>query len=110
MTAEMAMALPALAVILALAIWLVAAAAAQIRVIDAARDGARAAARGETDVVALAAARAAAPPGADVTVAREGDHIVVVVRARVGPGSGPLSRIPAPVAAATAQAQLEGAP
>ncbi|MFJ2865164.1 TadE family type IV pilus minor pilin [Kitasatospora sp. NPDC087314] len=58
------MALPALVVLAAMLIWGVLAAAAQIRCVDAARVGARAAARGEADAAELA--RAAAPPGAQV--------------------------------------------
>jgi len=103
------MALPVLAMILGAALWAVAVAGAQLRVIDAARDGARAAARGEADVATIAAARAAAPPGAQISLRHEGSEVTVVVRARVGPGLGPLARIPAPVAQATAVARVEGA-
>jgi Flp pilus assembly protein TadG len=107
-TAETAMVLPVLAVLLAVALWAVAVGSAQLRCVDAARDGARAAARGESDAAASAAARNAAPTGATVELRHEGSRVVVVVAARVGKGQGLLAAIPAPVAAATAVAESEG--
>jgi hypothetical protein len=107
-TAETAMVLPVLALLLAVALWAVAVGSAQLGCVDAARDGARAAARGESDAAASAAARSAAPTGAIVELRHQGSFVVVVVTARVGKGLGPLSAIPAPVAAATAVAQSEG--
>ncbi|MFD7831244.1 TadE family type IV pilus minor pilin [Kitasatospora sp. NPDC059803] len=73
------MALPALVLLAAMLIWGVLAAAAQIRCVDAARVGARAAARGETDAAELA--RAAAPPGAQVRVAMAAEVVRVEVDA-----------------------------
>jgi Flp pilus assembly protein TadG len=109
-TAETAMVLPVLAVLLAVALWAVAVGSAQLRCVDAARDGARAAARGESDVAASAAAQSAAPAGATVELRHQGGRVVVVVTARVSKGLGPLAAIPAPVAAATAVAESEGTP
>jgi Flp pilus assembly protein TadG len=106
-TAETAMVLPVLALVLGAALWAIAVAGAQLRCIDAARDGARAAARGESDAVAVAAAQAAAPAGAQIELRHEGGRIVVIVRARVGGATGPLGRIPAPTAEATATADSE---
>ncbi|RGD63080.1 pilus assembly protein TadE [Kitasatospora xanthocidica] len=84
-TAETAVALPALLLLAAMLIWGVLAAAAQIRCVDAARVGARAAARGEADAAGLA--RAAAPPGAQVRVALAADTVRVDVEAPcAGPG------------------------
>ncbi|WP_308120498.1 TadE family type IV pilus minor pilin [Streptomyces bambusae] len=73
MTAEAAMVIPALVLFAALLVWALMAAAAQIRCVDAARAGARAAARSEPRGTVLAAARSAAPEGAQVDVVREGD-------------------------------------
>ncbi|MGV9269920.1 TadE family type IV pilus minor pilin [Kitasatospora sp. NPDC003701] len=78
-TAETAVALPALVLLAVMLIWGVLAAAAQIRCVDAARVGARAAARGEADAAEIA--RAAAPPGAAVRVAVEADTVRVTVDA-----------------------------
>jgi hypothetical protein len=92
-TAETAVVLPALAVVLVFALWSVAAVTAQLRCVDAAHTAARALARGEASDVSLAAARGAAPAGARVTVSRSGDLVVVDVRAVArlpGPWSGAL--------------------
>lgn len=103
------MVLPVLTLLLAVALWAVAVAGAQLRCVDAARDGARAAARGESESAAITAARAAAPRGAVIDITDDGRRVIVVVRARVGPASGVLAAIPAPVAAATAIADVEQA-
>ncbi|MEU4113379.1 TadE family type IV pilus minor pilin [Kitasatospora sp. NPDC028055] len=78
-TAETAVLLPALVLLTAMLIWGVLAAAAQITCVDAARIGARAAARGESNAAELA--RAAAPPGARVRVAVAADTVRVDVDA-----------------------------
>lgn len=79
-TAETAVLLPALALVLALSLWAVAAVGAQLRCVDASRTAARALARGETPELALSAARTLAPRGAVVELSRDGDLAVVVVR------------------------------
>lgn len=55
----------------------------QMRCVDAARAGARAAARHDPEDVVTSTARTAGPPGSRVTVSAEGDQIVVTVRAEV---------------------------
>lgn len=103
-TVETAMALPALVLILAVALWGVSAAAAQVACVDAARAGARAAARGEPVDMVRAAVRRAAPPGASVGLARDQVITRVVVRAAVRPpvrGLFPALRIGAQAVAAT---------
>jgi Flp pilus assembly protein TadG len=90
-TAEMAVVLPGLAVVLVFALWSVAAVTAQLRCVDAAHTAARALARGETPDASVAAARSAAPAGAQVVASRSGDLVVVEVRATArlpGPWSG----------------------
>jgi len=104
------MVLPVLALLLAVGLWAVAVAGAQLRCIDAARDAARAVARGEADSTATAIAIAAAPDGAQVEVSHRGTLVTVTVKAQVGGGLGPLAAIPAPMVAATATAQSEGGP
>ncbi|WP_405439310.1 pilus assembly protein [Streptomyces avidinii] len=90
-TAEAALVIPALVLFAALLVWALMAAAAQIRCVDAARAGARAAARSEPVEVAEAAARAAAPEGARVELARVGDlWRVRVVAPAPGPGGLPV--------------------
>jgi Flp pilus assembly protein TadG len=81
-TAETAIVIPVLVLVAALLIWGLMAAAAQVRCIDAARAGARAAARAETPDVVRWAAREAAPEGAEVAVERDGDMVRVRVTVR----------------------------
>jgi hypothetical protein len=87
-TAETAVVLPALAVVLLLCLWSLAAVAGQLSCVDAARVAARAVARGDPEQQAMSAARAAAPRGARVTVHRSGEDVVVEVRA--------MARLPGP--------------
>lgn len=108
-TAEMVVALPTLLVLLAAALWGVGAGAAQVRCLDAAREGARTAARGEAADVVVATARRAAPAGAAVRVSR-GDGLVHVSVSAAVAAPGPLAhRAPALHVAATASAALEAA-
>jgi hypothetical protein len=81
-TAESAVVLPVLVVFAMSLIWGLLVASAQIRCVDAARAGARAAARQDPDAAVLEVARATAPRGARVTVRREGDQVRVVVVAK----------------------------
>jgi hypothetical protein len=104
------MVMPVLALLLAVGLWSVAVAGAQLRCVDAARDGARAAARGESDGMVLAATTAAAPRGAQIEVHHDGSRIVVVVSVRVGGGLGPLAAIAAPTVSATAAGESEAGP
>ncbi len=103
-TAETAVALPALVLLAAMLIWGVVAAAAQIHCVDAARVGARAAARGDTNAASMA--RTAAPPGAIVRVVAEGDFVRVTVQAPC-PGPGRLGAMLPVRLAATAVAARE---
>jgi hypothetical protein len=105
-TAETAVVLPVLVLVLAAAVWAVATVAAQLRCVDAAREAARAAARGEPTAVAVSLARGAAP-GADVMLDRQPATVSVVVRLRVG-GPGWLGRrLPSQVVSAHAAAAVE---
>lgn len=78
-TAELAVALPALIVVLAMALWAVSLLAGQLRCVDAARSAARALARGDAESSAQAQARAQAPAGASVTVRSSGSTVQVTV-------------------------------
>ncbi|WP_409234789.1 TadE family type IV pilus minor pilin [Streptomyces sp. PA5.6] len=78
-TAEAAVVLPTLVLFTMALIWTLLAASAQIQCVDAARAGARAAARQDPDDVAMAAARQAAPRGASVSVRRDADLVRVEV-------------------------------
>ncbi|MBN0048735.1 pilus assembly protein [Streptomyces actuosus] len=81
-TAESAMALPVLVLFATGLVWGLLVVAAQIRCVDAARTGARAAARQDPPEAVLRAARDTAPPGARITVTRDGGQVRVLVVAR----------------------------
>lgn len=106
-TAELAVALPSLVLVLVVALSAVDLGLAQVRCVDAARLGARLVARAEPPSVVLAAVRRAAPGDAQVVVARTGEHGSVTVTGRapavlrlLGVGDQPR---------ATAVARLESA-
>ncbi len=83
------MALPVLVLFAMALVWALLAACAQIQCVDAARAGARAAARQDPPGAVADVARRAAPDGARVSVGRDGDHVRVEVSAR-SPGPGGL--------------------
>jgi hypothetical protein len=102
-TAELAVALPALVMLLALGVLAVTAVGAQLQCVSAARDGALGAARGDGGE---AAARRAAPRGASVAVTVDGDRARATVSAQVRPFGGFL---PAITVEATSVAAVEPA-
>ena len=107
-TAELAVALPSLVIVLAVSLAAIDLGVSQVRCVDAARVGARLLARGDTPLQALAEARAAAPAGARVRVATADQRVTVTVTASVPGLLTPLGGIIAPEA--TAVARLESAP
>ncbi|WP_268249726.1 TadE family type IV pilus minor pilin [Streptomyces anandii] len=88
-TAEAAMVLPVLVLVVTTLVWGLLVVLAQIQCVDAARVGARAAARQDPEDAVTRVTREAAPGGARVTVTREGEHVRVVVVADP-PGLGVL--------------------
>jgi hypothetical protein len=81
------MVIPVLVAVAVGLVWLVSLATAQVRVVDAARESARSAARGDSTAQALAAGRRVAPAGAELVVERGPEQVRVVVSAEVtGPG------------------------
>ncbi len=81
-TAEAAVVLSVLVAFTMALVWALLMVAARIECVDAARAGARAAARQDPDGTVVTVAREAAPRGARVTVAREGDRVRVTVVAK----------------------------
>jgi hypothetical protein len=106
-TAETAVVLPVLLVVLLAGVWVLACVAAQLRCVDAARVGARAAARGDLPARVEAVTNRVAPPGAHVEVVRHGDEVTVLVRAVVRPFGAVLSRLPGTPVAGRATALTE---
>jgi Flp pilus assembly protein TadG len=88
-TAETAVVLPVLLLVLAGAVAAVVVVGAQLRCVDAAREGARAASRGEPAAEVARVAEGAAPDGAVTDVGGDGDTVRVTVTATVSP-LGPL--------------------
>ena len=90
-TAETAVVLPVLLLLLAGVVAAVVVVGAQMRCVDAAREGARAAARGEEAAVVTGLVRRIAPDGARTAVVTEGEEVRVTVSARIAPlGPVPL--------------------
>ncbi|GAA0968706.1 hypothetical protein GCM10009555_014530 [Acrocarpospora macrocephala] len=104
-TAEIAVALPALVVVLGAALWAVAVVCAQLECVDAARAGARAAARGESVDAVRAVVLRWAPEGAQATVVVHGDLARVEVIAKIRPVAGLL--VPPFTVSATASSATE---
>ncbi|MFF7967498.1 TadE family type IV pilus minor pilin [Streptomyces sp. NPDC007903] len=82
MTAEAAVVLSVLVAFTMALVWGLLAVAAQIQCVDAARTGARAAARQDPPDAVVRLTREAAPSGAAVSVAREGEQVRVTVVAK----------------------------
>lgn len=80
-TAELAVALPAVVAVLAVCLWAFGAAVDQVRCVDAARAAARAAARGEAGGSVDALVRREAPAGSSSSVTVSGTDLTVVVLA-----------------------------
>lgn len=87
-TAELAVGLPAVALLLVALLTVASAAIAQTRCSDAARAGARAAALGEPDATVVETARRVGGEGAAVAVSRAGGWVTVDVSAAVGSWRG----------------------
>jgi len=104
-TAEVAVVLPVLVAFVVALVWVVALAAAQVRVVDAARETARAAARGDADPAAMG--RRVAPEDASVRLSRSGSTVQAEVAAVVrGPG-GLFSFLPGVTVHARSVAAVE---
>ena len=88
-TAETAVVLPVLLLVLAGAVAAVVVVGAQLRCVDAAREAARAAARGEPAAVVAQVAAGAAPHGAVSRLGDDGETVRVTVSTTVSP-LGPL--------------------
>jgi hypothetical protein len=81
-TAEFAVVLPAVVLVLALSLGALGLAWDQIRCVDAASSGVRAASRGDSPGAVILVAGRAAPPGAVVSVGTSGDIVSVSVVSR----------------------------
>lgn len=104
------MVLPLLLAVTVGMVWLLSVGAAQVRTVDAARETARAVARGDDVDAAVAAGERVAPAGGRVTVSDDGDRVVAAATAEViGPG-GLFDLLPAVTVGAEAVALAEDGP
>jgi Flp pilus assembly protein TadG len=109
-TAETAVLLPALAMLLVLLLSTARVVGDQLAAQDAARVAARAAARGESAGAVEQLARQVAPPGASIAVAGPADLVRVRVALEVRPFGGALAWLPAITVTGSAVAAREPAP
>lgn len=109
-TAELALALPTLMLILVVALWLQSAVALSARCQDAARAGARAAARGDPDGTIRSALGTVLPAGTQVGIRRSASQVTVSVRAPVLVPGGLASLVDAPTVTGSATAIAEQDP
>ena len=84
-TAEAAAVIPSLLLVLAIAVAALVTVHAQMRAVDASREAARLAARGESTRTASQAAERLAPSGARVVIRTRSGRVEAVVTARVHP-------------------------
>lgn len=106
-TAELAMALPLLIAVTIGLVWLLAVGSAQVRAVDAARETARAVARGDDISAAVGRGRQVAPPGSRVSVRDDGDQVTAVVVGRVAGPGGLFGQLPGVTVSAEAVAAAE---
>jgi TadE-like protein len=103
-TAEIAVAMPAVVLLIVAVLFCGSAVVSQVRCVDAARAGARSAARGDPPGEVLAQARRLAPPGARIGVSNGGGDVAVTVRSMV---TGGLPGWPGLPVGSTATAMVE---
>jgi Flp pilus assembly protein TadG len=110
-TAELALVLPILVAVTIGLVWLLSIGVAQVRTVDAARETARAVARGDDTGAAVARGQRVAPEGARVTVTTGDGQVVATATGHVtGPG-GLFGFLPGvEVSAEAVAAAEEGSP
>lgn len=106
-TAELVTVLPLLVVVTWAMVWLVSLGSTQAELVDAARETARALARGESEPVAIARGRDSGPAGTSITVMREGSIVRVAATADV---AAPMTTFGVMVAHQHAEATTEVEP
>lgn len=105
-TAETALVIPVLVGLTIVLAWMIAFGIGQMRTTDAAREAARALARGESEAEAAALVEAV-EPGATMSVRRDGDRVVVTVTRSRGGALGAFAQLTGSTSA-SATAVIEG--
>lgn len=108
-TAELALGIPVLLSLTISLVWLLTIGVAQVRMVDAAREAARAGARGDPEVAAVAQGHQVAP-GAVVTVSTTEGRVVATASDVVGPPGGLLGFLPEVHVHAEAETSAEVSP
>jgi Flp pilus assembly protein TadG len=108
-TAELALGIPMLVSLTIGLVWLLTIGLAQVRMVDAARETARAGARGDSATAAVARGQQVAP-GAAVTLSDGDGQVVATASDSVAPPGGLLGFLPAAHVHAEAVADLESGP
>lgn len=103
------MALPLLLAVTTGLVWLLTVGSAQVRTVDAAREVARAVARGDSEAEAVARGADVAPAGARVEVSQADGRVVVTVEAEVAGAGGLFAGLPGATVRAEAVAAGEEA-
>lgn len=106
-TAELAVLAPFALVLVVLLVWVASLGVTQVRLVDAAREGARLVARGEPPQGAETLVRRLAPAGADVRVRSDDTTVSVTVRVRSRAPLGFASTVGSTTLDATAVAAKE---
>jgi TadE-like protein len=106
-TAEAALVLPLIAVFALALLWLVSVGITKVETVDAARDAARALARGDDLATARANALGAAPAGAEISIESSTDEVTATVSVHVQPPGWLLVHLPTVTVSSAATTQLE---
>ncbi|MEJ7793977.1 MAG: TadE family type IV pilus minor pilin [Nocardioides sp.] len=109
-TAELALGLPLLLAVTVGLVWLLAVGAGQVRVVDGAREAARALARGDPEQVAFGRATTVAGEGSRVSASYSGGEVTVTVTRSVSGPGGLFGFLPAVRLEADAVAATEAPP
>lgn len=104
------MGLPLLLAVTVALVWLLSLASAQVRVVDGAREAARALARGDPEPAAFARAERVAGPGSRVSASYSDGEVTVTVRREVAGTGGVLGVLPTVLLDADAVAASEEVP
>jgi Flp pilus assembly protein TadG len=106
-TAEAALILPLIAAFCLALIWMLSVAIGQVRVVDAARDAARAVARGDDRATAATTARRTAPGASQVQFAESGGAVTATVSARIAAPGWLLVPLPSAHVESSATVEVE---
>lgn len=93
-TAELVAVLPVLVAVVLAMVWLLSLGAAQVRVVDAAREAARAVARGDDPAIAVGRGVQVGPAGTSITVTHAEDRVLARASVRVSGPGGLLGFLP----------------